>query len=143
MGYGMYGSAAAMVFVAGLGVYSVADRGMSYQPATASVTTIDRSCNFVETRTEANGLKTATGLTDSCNSTGDWDEVREAVREKRRKKIAGNATLHLSYIAPQDGRAYSAEIKITGGDDAFYELQAGSQIKILVSNSDPTKIRKA
>jgi len=132
-----------MVFVAGVGVYSVADRGMNYQAATASVSSIDRTCNFIETRTEASGRKTATGLTDSCDSTNEWDETREAVREGRRKKISGNATVHLTYVAPQDGSARTAQLEFTGSDDEFYELSAGSQVQVLVSNSDPSKIRKA
>jgi hypothetical protein len=89
------------------------------------------------------GVKPAGGVTDSCDSTGEWDKVREAVRDKRRKKIAGSETVHLTYTAPQDGSYRTAELKFSGGDDEFYQLQAGDEVHILVSNSDPSKITKA
>ena len=81
----------------------------------------------------------ARGYTDSCNSTDEWAKVRK----ERKKRIAGQATLHLSYVAPQDGSQQTGEIKLTGRDDAFYEIKAGDQIEILVSKTDPTKIRQA
>jgi hypothetical protein len=34
------------------------------------------------------------------------------------------------------------ELRFDGRDDEFYRLRAGDQVDILVSNSDPTKIRK-
>jgi hypothetical protein len=142
MMYRLYGMAAAMVMVLGLSAYSAATRAMNYKPAKASVSYIDRTCDFVET-TEKEGVKTARGLTDSCDSTGEWDKVRDAVREKRKKKISGTETVHLAYTAPQDGSSRTAELKFTGSDDEFYELQAGSEVNILVSNSDPSKITKA
>jgi hypothetical protein len=140
--YRLYGIAAAMVLVLGLTAFSAANRAMNYKPAKASVSYIDRTCDFVETSEKA-GVKTARSLTDSCDSTGEWDKVRDAVREKRRKKIAGSETVHVSYTAPQDGSSRTAELQFTGSDDEFYELQAGSEVNILVSNSDPAKITKA
>jgi hypothetical protein len=105
----------------------------------ATVTTIDRTCDFVETTFEGKKAMSARGYTDSCNSTDEWSKVRE----KRNKLVSGRATLHLSYIAPQDGSEQTGELKITGRDDAFYEIKAGDQIEILVSKSDPAKIRQA
>jgi hypothetical protein len=140
--YRLYGMAATMLLVMGLAAYSVADRAMNYKPAKASVSYIDRTCDFVETSEKA-GVKTARSVTDSCDSTGEWDKVREAVHDKRRKKIAGSETVHLTYTAPQDGSYRTAELKFSGGDDEFYELQAGDEVHILVSNSDPSKIVKA
>lgn len=105
----------------------------------ATVTTIDRTCDFVETTFEGKKAISARGYTDSCNSTDEWAKVRE----KRNKKIAGKATIHVSYVAPADGAEHTGEFKITGGDDAFYEVKAGDVIEILVSKSDPTKIRQA
>jgi hypothetical protein len=139
MSYGLYGSAAAMVFVVGVGAYSAIERGANFKPATASVAYIDRTCNFIETTTNEDGRKTARGLTDSCNSTDEWEKVRE----KRSKKISGSATVHVSYTAPQDGSYRSSELHFTGRDDEFYELKAGDEVRILVSNTDPAKIRKA
>jgi len=105
----------------------------------ATVTTIDRSCDFVETTFEGKKAISARGYTDSCNSTGEWAKVRE----KRNKKIAGKATIHVSYVAPADGAEHIGEFKITGRDDAFYEIKAGDEIDILVSKTDPNKIRQA
>ena len=142
--YRLYGMAAAMVFVLGLAAYSAMDRVSNYKPAKASVTTIDRTCDFVETTydTATNKAVSARGMTDSCNSTDEWDKVRDQVRENKHKKIAGSETVHLSYTAPQDGSFRTAELNFSGSDDEFYELQAGSEVNILVSNSDPSKIRK-
>jgi hypothetical protein len=105
----------------------------------ATVTTIDRSCDFVETSFEGKKAVSARGYTDSCDSTGEWSKLRE----KRNKHISGRATLHLSYVAPQDGSPQTGELKLTGRDDAFYAIRAGDEIEILVSKSDPTKIRQA
>lgn len=51
--------------------------------------------------------------------------------------------VHLSYTAPQNGQAETGELKFDGRGDEFYRLRAGDEFDILVSNSDPTKIRKA
>lgn len=105
----------------------------------ATVTTIDRTCDFVETSFEGKKAISSRGYTDSCNSTGEWAKVRE----KRSKKISGKATVHVSYLAPVDGSAQTGEFKLTGGDDAFYELKAGDEVEILVSKSDPARFRVA
>jgi Flp pilus assembly protein TadD len=124
---------AAMIILACAGCSPTADR------VKATVTTIDRTCDFVETAFEGKKAVSTRGYTDSCNSTDEWAKVRE----KRNKRVAGRATLHLSYVAPQDGSQQTGEIKLTGGDDAFYEIKAGDEIEILVSKSDPTRIRQA
>jgi hypothetical protein len=139
MSLGLYGTAAVMVLVAGVGIMSVADAG-TYKPAIATVSTIDRSCDFVETTTYGDGRKEAHGLTDSCNSTDEWEKVRTAIRDKRRAKISGKETVHLTYTAPQDGSFQTVDLHFTGNDDEFYELVAGSQIKVMVSDKDPSKI---
>ena len=105
----------------------------------ATVTTIDRTCDFIETEFEGKKAVSARGYTDSCSSTDEWAKVSE----KRNKTVAGRATIHVSYVAPADGSEHIGEFKITGRDDAFYEVKAGDQIEILVSKSDPTKIRQA
>ena len=51
--------------------------------------------------------------------------------------------VHLSYTAPQGGEPETAELTFDGRDDEFYNLKAGDQMNILVSNSDPTKVQKA
>ena len=140
--YRFYGIVVAMLLVLGVAGFSAIDRTANWKLAKATVSTIDRSCDFVETTTEA-GVKTARGLSDNCDSTGEWDKRRDAVRSQRAKKVSGEAIVHLTYTAPQDGSYRTADLRFTGGDDEFYTLQAGSEINILVSNSDPSKIRKA
>lgn len=142
MGKSLYGTAAFFVLIAGIGVVSVSNAG-HYKPAMATVSTIDRTCDFIETRTDPTGQKSSSELTDSCNSTDEWDKARDDVKAGRRKKISGSETVHFSYAAPQDGSYRTAELKFDGGDDEFYDLVAGSQFKILVDDQDPSKIRKA
>lgn len=138
MGYSMYGATGAMVFVAGVGACSAINRGANYEAAKASIVMIDRKCNFIETTTAPDGKKTARGVTDSCNSTDEW----ATVREKRNKKVSGKAVVHLSYTAPQDGSSRTSKLEFTGRDDEFYELKAGDEIDVLVSNADPSKVVK-
>lgn len=133
----MYGMAAAVVFVAGVGACSVIDRSSNYQPAKASVFLIDRTCNFTETGYE-DGKKVARKVTDSCNSTDEWTSVRK----KRNKVVSGKAVVHLSYTAPQNGSAQTGKLNFDGRDDEFYELKAGDEVRILVRNDDPTKFVK-
>jgi hypothetical protein len=138
MSYSLYGMTAAFVFVAGVGAYSAIERSANYQPAKGSVTTIDRTCNFVETTYDGTKAKSARGYTDSCNSTDEW----ASVRKKRNKTVSGKAVVHVGYTAPQDGSYRMSELRFDGRDDEFYELKAGDEIEILVSKSDPSKIRK-
>jgi hypothetical protein len=111
---------------------------MNFQHAKATVSFIDRTCDFVE-ETRSGHSKSVRGYTDSCSSTDEF----ETIREKRNKKISGRAVVHLTYTAPQNGSYQTAELPLTGADDEFYELKAGDEIYVLVSNQDPTKIRKA
>jgi hypothetical protein len=128
------GIAAAIVLVAGLGACG----SSNYTAAKASISTIDRSCDFIETTKEA-GKTAARGYTDSCNSTDEWSNVRE----KRNKVVSGRATVHITYTAPKDGSFQTAELKFDGRDDEFYKLRAGDEINILVNNDDPKKVYKA
>ena len=132
--HSLRGAAAAILLAAGLSACGSAN----YTPAKASVSTIDRSCNFIETAKEG-GKTTARGYTDSCNSTDEW----ASVREKRNKVVSGRATVHITYTAPKDGSYHTAELKFDGRDDEFYKLRAGDEIDILVRNDDPTKVVKA
>ena len=110
----------------------------NYTSAKASISTIDRSCDFIETTKEA-GKTSARGYTDSCNSTDEWSNVRE----KRNKIVSGRATVHITYTAPKDGSFQTAEFRFDGRDDEFYKLRAGDEIEVLVSNTDPKKVYKA
>jgi hypothetical protein len=134
----LYGGAAAMLFVLGVGAYTTIDRTANYKPAKASVYLIDRKCQIVETTTDPVEEKTKSSRTYSgdCKSVGEWDKVRS----KRDKSIVGNAVVHVSYTAPQDGSSRSSELRYDSKDDEFFDLKAGDEIEILVSNSDPNKI---
>lgn len=139
MFHSLRGAVAAMIFIGGVSVYSAIDRGVNYQAARASVVMIDRLCDMTETTTEPDGRTVARGMRDSCSSVDEWDTVKE----KRTKVVSGTATVHLTYVAPQDGSQQTAELKFNGREDEFYELKAGDEIEVLVSNDDPAKIKKS
>jgi hypothetical protein len=65
------------------------------------------------------------------------------VKTKHDKRIVGDAVVHVSYTAPQDGQEEMANLSYDPRDAEFFDLKAGDEIKILVSKSDPTKVRKA
>jgi hypothetical protein len=108
--------------------------------AMATITTIDRNCTIIETEYDADyKKKSSRSYTGACNSIDEWDRVRE----KRNKDVAGSAVVHLAYTAPQTGQSETGELKFDGHDDEFYQLKAGDEIAILVSDADPTRIQKA
>jgi hypothetical protein len=137
MNYSLRGAVFAMVAIASLGAYSAINRSANWAEAKATISTIDRTCDFIETTVE-DGHKSARGLTDSCNSTDEWEKVRA----KRNKVVSGKAVVHVSYTAPQNGSYQTGELTLTGRDDEFYSLHAGDSVAILVSKADPTRIRK-
>lgn len=131
----------AAILLAGCGVPGV--------PATATVTMIDRKCEIIETiKTE---IKDQRGKvvkvqgqemnikTGECKSVDEWADLRK----KRSKDVKGTATVHVDYLAPQDGATHSATLTFTGRDDEFYKLNAGDNIDILIAKDDPARIRKA
>ena len=135
----MYGGTAAVLVVAGIGAFGAMDRAANYSPAKATVYLIDRKCNIVETTTAEDGRTTARGMTDDCKSVAEW----ETVRDKRTKTVSGKAAVKINYTAPQDGTSQTSELHFDGRDDEFYELKAGDEIDILVSNADPSKVIKS
>jgi hypothetical protein len=139
--YRLYGMVAAFVFIIGAFAFTQMDKVANYRPAKGTISYIDRTCEFTETERSGQS-KTTREVTDKCDSTGEWQKVRDEVRNRKGKKVMGDATMHVSYISPQDGVSREGELKFTGRDDEFYQLQAGDMIDILVSNSDPSKIRK-
>ena len=118
-------------------------------PVKATVTTIDRTCEIIETithevddpRAPGHKLKAqeSNSMTGECDSVEEWAEVKS----KRSKKVAGTAKVHVDYQAPQDGSYHSATLNFTGRDDEFYTLRAGDSVDILVAKDNPDKIRKA
>ena len=139
MFHSLRGMVFGMVVIAGVSAYAVIDRGVNYKAAKGSIVMIDRKCSFTETTTEEDGHTVARGITDSCNSTDEW----ATVKEKRNKVVSGKAVVQVSYVAPQDGAQHFGELRFDGRDDEFYQLKAGDEIEILISNDDLSKIRKA
>ena len=136
--------------LAGLtGCFLVTGCGVETVAGKATVSTIDRTCEIIETNTrqvddprakgsklDAAEMKSTTG---DCKSVEEWDEVRT----KRTKKVQGTALVHVNYVAPQDGLTHSATLEFDGRDDEFYELRAGDEIDIRIAKDDPKRIRKA
>jgi hypothetical protein len=135
MSYSGYGALAAIGFVAVAGMFGMADRGMNYTTAKATVFRIDRECGF--TREYTGGKHEQ--VREDCNSTGEFKEISHA--DKRGKDVDGTAVVKVSYTAPKDGSYHTSELKFTGRDEQFYRLKAGDQLAILVSNDDPNQIR--
>ena len=127
-----------LAVIGALGAYSGLDRGLNWKPARASISYIDRSCEIIETVEGKNLPKSSTSYRGSCNIVDEWEKVRS----DRSKVVNGVAVIHLSYNAPQTGEPEMSELRFDGRDDEFYRLRAGDEIDILVSNSDPTRIRK-
>ncbi|MEA3078605.1 MAG: hypothetical protein QOF05_13 [Sphingomonadales bacterium] len=137
MSYWMYGAGAAVVLVAAVSIGGTAD---NWQPVKATISTIDRKCQIIETKYDQDyRAKESSTHTGDCNSVGEWEKVRA----KHDRTIAGNAVVHLQYTAPQNGQDEMGDLRFTPRDDEFFELKAGDEIKILVSKSNPAKIRKA
>jgi hypothetical protein len=108
--------------------------------AKATVMTIDRHCRIITTEYDANYKPLDKDVsTHACNSIDEW----ETVKAKRNKVVDGNAVVHLSYTAPQTGQPETGELKFDGRDDEFYQLKAGDEMDIQVSDADPAKIAKA
>jgi hypothetical protein len=140
MSFRLQGTVAAFLLIAGCGTWSAMTREANYKPAKASVFLIERKCDIIETTKTADGLPQSTRVyKDDCKSVDAWEEAKE----KRDKGISAKAVVKVSYTAPQDGSYQTSELKFTSRDDEFYDLKAGDEIDILVSNSDPTKITKA
>lgn len=139
MSYSLQGMVAAAVFVAGIGAWSAIDRDTNYKPVQATVDMIDRKCDIVETTSGAGGRKTSRIYTDDCKSVDAWEDARA----KHDKTISGKAVVTVSYSSPKDASLLTAELRFDSRDNEFYDLKAGDQVKVLVSNTDPTKIRKA
>jgi hypothetical protein len=136
--YRLYGMLAAVVFIIGMAGYHAIDRASNYKPATATVYEIDRKCDIVETTTSFDGKKSVRSYNGECKSIDAW----QSAAAKRDHSISGRATIKVSYTAPQDGSSQTSELHFTSRDDEFYDLHAGDEVKVLVSNADPTKITR-
>ena len=137
MSYYLYGVGA--VVVLGVAV-TIAGGGSNWQPVKATITTIDRKCQIIETKYDANYTrKESSTHTDDCNSVDEW----ERVKTKHDKTIVGHAVVHVSYVAPQNGQYENGNLDFTPSENEFFDLKAGDEIKILVYKTDPARIHKA
>jgi len=136
--YRLYGVLASVVFILGLAGYNAMDRVSNFKPAKATVYEVDRKCDIVETTTSFDGKKTVRNYNGECKSIDAWKTAAAA----RDHSISGNATIMVNYIAPQDGSSQTSELHFTSRDDEFYDLHAGDEVNVLVSNSDHSKIVK-
>jgi hypothetical protein len=136
MSYFGYGRLAGIGLVAIIGLVGMADRGMNYASAKATVFRIDRECGF--TRRYEGGKQEQ--VREDCGSTGEFKEIASHA-DKRKEDVEGKAVVKVSYTAPQDGSYHTSELRFDGRDDQFYTLKAGDEVAILVSNDDPNKIR--
>jgi hypothetical protein len=122
--------------------------GPDWLPAKASVTSIDRKCEIIETERTPIADPRAPGNTidaqktrsysGNCSDVAEW----EGVRTKHSKKVEGEATVHLIYTRA-DGQTGSAQLHYDGGDDEFYDLRYGDELNVLVDPADPAHVRKA
>ena len=136
MSYSLKGAIAAILLVLGIAGWSAIDRSSNYKSAKATVYEIDRKCDIVETTTSFNGTKSVRNYNGECKSIDAWN----AAAAKRDHSISGKATIKISYTAPQDGSQQTSEFQVTSRDDEFYDLHAGDEVQVLVSNADRSKI---
>ena len=132
----MRGTVFGIGLVVVVGITSTINRGINYTPAKATVFLVDRECRF--TREYEGGKKEH--VTQSCNATDEFKSIARAPDGKRKMDVDGKAVVKISYIAPQDSSYQTSQLRFDGRDDEFYQLKAGDQIDILVSNDDPAKI---
>ena len=130
------GAVFAMGFVVVVAIYTTVDRAMNYKSAKATVFLIDRECRF---KREYEGGKSEM-ITQSCTATDEFKTIAKAPGGKRKMDVDGKAVVKVSYTAPQDGSYQTSQLRFDGRDDEFYQLKAGDQIDIQVSNDDPATI---
>jgi hypothetical protein len=134
----MYGVGAVVVFGAFVALSGAGDS--NWQPAKATISTIDRKCQIVETTYDENyKRKESSTHTGDCNSVDEWEKAKA----KHDRRIVGSAVVHVSYTAPQNGQVQMGDLSFTPRDDEFFELKGGDEINILVYKTDPSRIRKA
>ena len=111
-------------------------------PATATITSIERSCTIVEqampedpeVAARTKGRPIQSERKGRCDEVEEWAEVKRT----KSKKIEGEATIHFAYAGP-DGRQHSGSFHVTGGDDDFYDLSLGDPVEIKFAKDDPSR----
>jgi hypothetical protein len=134
----LLGSGVAIAGIMIISAFGAYDRTKNYHSVEGEVFRIDRKCSF--TVTETGGGKTKiSSEQNACSMTKDFAELRS--QKKREKNIMGSATIGVSFILPGSDEQEFGSIKVTGGDDAFYELHKGDKVRLLVSKTDTNQIK--
>lgn len=136
----LLGSGIVVVGVAIIGVVNAYDRSANYVEAEGEIFRIDRTCTFViEERSMKGTVKS--NKDEDCSSTDEFSKIRKQDKASRGKDVKGDAVVKVSYTSPVDHSYQTAELKFDGHDELFYTLNAHQKIRILVSKTDPSKIR--
>jgi hypothetical protein len=131
--YQLYGGGFAVIAIAVIAGVSGYDRAANYVSTTGKVFGIERTCSF----DTVSGAGRKSVSEDRCDSTDEFEHIGD----KPTKKIVGKAKLHISYVSPIDKSDQTSVVELDGGDDEFYKIHRDDEVKILVSKTDPTKIR--
>jgi hypothetical protein len=134
----LVGSAVAIAGVMLISAFGAFDRNLNYHSVDGEVFRIDRKCSFTVTET-AGGKTKISSEQNICSMTKDFAELR--AQKKREKNIMGSATIGVSFVLPGSDEPQFGSIKLTGSDDAFYELHKGDRVHLLVSKTDPEQVR--
>lgn len=138
--YRLLGGALMLTGMLVVGAINTIDRSANYVSMDAEVYLIDRVCNFTTTTTFGGKTTKQQNVKKSCNSTGEFRSIR-ADPDNPKFRVDGKATVHVYYTSPVDQSTLRGELKFDGTDREFYALNAHDKIKILVSKSDPNKIK--
>jgi hypothetical protein len=111
-------------------------------PATATITSIERTCTIVErslpddpeVAARAKGRMIQSERKGRCDEVDEWAEVKQS----KSKKIEGEATIHFAYAGP-DGKQHVGSFEVTGADDAFYALSLGDSLPIEFDEDQPER----
>lgn len=136
----LLGSGMVIVGVAVVGMINAYDRSANYVETEAEIFRIDRNCTFIVEESSAKG-KVKTSKDDDCSSTDEFSKIRKADKASRGKDVKGDAVVKVSYTSPIDQSYQTGELKFDGRDEQFYTLNAHQKVRILVSKTDPSKIK--
>ena len=136
----LLGSGIVIAGVAVIGMVNAYDRSANYVEAEGEIFRIDRTCTFI---IEERGVKGVVKRNeqDDCSSTDEFSKIRKEDKASRGKDVRGDAVVKVSYTSPIDHSYQTGELKFDGRDEEFYTLNAHQKIRILVSKTDPAKIK--
>lgn len=136
----LLGSGIVIAGVAVVGIVNAYDRSANYIETEAEIFRIDRTCTFVIEGRGSKGL-VKSSKDEDCSSTDEFSKIRKQDKASRGKDVKGDAVVKVSYTSPLDHSYQTGELKFDGHDEQFYTLNAHQKIRILVSKTDPSKIK--